>query len=99
MNEDVSRVDAGIGVESAQSEELRSDWTETEIPSTAVVEAVATAKDVNPTALPPLNDYVDPDALNRLLQNASSGRVSFQYDGAEVFVTSDGAIEVVTDSN
>lgn len=98
MSEDLGRVDPDTGVESIQEGALRSDWEEAGMPSTAVVEAVATARAVDPTELPPLNDHIDPDALDQLVQETSSVQVSFVYDGADVFVTSDGAIRVSTDS-
>ncbi len=94
MSEDLGSADGDAGIGSVQDGELRSDWGEAGVPSTAVVEAVARARSVDQTELPPLNDHVDPDALDRLLRGTSSVQVSFQYDDAEVFVTSDGAIEV-----
>lgn len=71
------------------------DWDET-LPSTAVVEAVATATQCRQTDLTPLYGTVDPDGLDRLLAGGShSGRettVSFTYAGCELVLDSDGAV-------
>jgi hypothetical protein len=66
-------------------------------PSAAVIEAVATAEDADPSALPPLYDSVDPDALNRLFDGPSEkrpGRLVFGYAGWDVFVGDDGVVAV-----
>ncbi|UHQ95170.1 HalOD1 output domain-containing protein [Haloterrigena alkaliphila] len=70
-------------------------------PSLRVLEAIAGAEGVSPTALePPLNDVVDPAALDRLFEptatNASvrGGHVSFRYRGYDVTISSDGTIEL-----
>lgn len=98
MSDDLGRVDNDAGIESVHEGGLRSDWGEVGKPSTAVVEAVATARAVDPMQLPPLNDHIDPDALDRLLQETKSAQVSFTYDGADIFVADDGTIEVSEDS-
>lgn len=77
------------------SEQVRSDWSEHGLPSTEVVEAVAALRDVGAIELPPLNDHVDPDALDRLLTGDGVGaQVSFSYAGTEVYVSGDGTVEV-----
>nr|AQM75280.1 hypothetical protein [Halorubrum lacusprofundi] len=65
----------------------------------AIIWALADAVGVDPTDLPPLFDYVDPDALNALFD--SNDRVTdddallnFQVDTWNVFVRSDGLIRV-----
>ncbi|GAB6860017.1 HalOD1 output domain-containing protein [Haloplanus litoreus] len=68
-------------------------------PAEAVVEAVAAAADVDPLELPPLHEYVDPDALNELFQqHERSGEadtvLSFRIDHWNVFVRADGRIRV-----
>ncbi len=61
---------------------------------TQVIEALASAEDVSPAELsPPLADAVDPDALGRLLASGTV-RVTFEYEGREVTVTSDGDVQV-----
>ncbi len=66
-------------------------------PAEAIVEAVADVEDVAPTALPPLYESVDPDALNALVENhsgASDLGVCITYHGWNVFVRGDGRIVV-----
>lgn len=68
-------------------------------PSEVIVEAVAAAAGVDPTDLPPLYDFVDPDALDSLF-DTSRGRtdpkavLSFRMDTWNVFVRGDGKIRV-----
>jgi hypothetical protein len=68
-------------------------------PAEAVVEAVAAAADVDPLELPPLHDYVEPDALNKLFQHQDgSGTaetiLSFKMKSWNVFIRADGCIRV-----
>jgi len=65
----------------------------------AVIWALADAAGVDPTDLPPLFDYVDPDALDALFNHYERGADSdsifnFQVDTWNVFVRSDGRIRV-----
>lgn len=60
-----------------------------------VVEAVANAAGTDPMRLePPLNEVVDPDALERLVEGDALARVSFEYDGRTVAVDGDGTVTV-----
>mgnify|MGYP006304356947 CR=1 FL=1 len=62
--------------------------------SVTVVEAVADAVGVAPVDLAtPLNDAVDPDALDALFRNGT-GRVSFDYCEFQVSVDARGTVEV-----
>lgn len=99
MSEDVQRNSWSGGGQDTASVELRSDWSEHGVPSTGVVQAVAAVRDVDPVELPPLNDHVDPDALDRLLTDDgdASVQVSFQYAGTEIYVRGSGAVEVSLD--
>jgi hypothetical protein len=67
-------------------------------PSVAVVMAVAAREGVDPTELsPPLNDVVDPDALDALFAGSddeSIGSLTFDYRGYSVEVRSDGRVHV-----
>lgn len=66
-------------------------------PTYAVTSAVADASDRDVLELPPLNDAVDPDALNALfasLSNAPVDRVSFRYAGYDVVVRGSGDVHV-----
>lgn len=67
--------------------------------SAAVVETVARAEGVDPTALEePLYEAVDPDALDELVapgpggRPASTVRIQFSYYGYEVQVYGDGRV-------
>ena len=73
-------------------------WAESESLVQTVLTAVAEQEDTTPTALDPLYDVIDPDALNRLFaptnagQARARGRVVFSYCGYEVTVFSDGSV-------
>lgn len=59
--------------------------------SEAVILQIADADGVDPLALPPLHDAVDPDALDALFEPMPgepihSGTVSFTYNGYDVVV-------------
>jgi len=65
----------------------------------AIVSALADAVGVEPTDLPPLTNYVDPNALNALIEpsdGVTNGDtlLSFRVDTWNVFVRSDGRIRV-----
>lgn len=65
--------------------------------STTVVTAAAQFAEVDPTAMPPLYDYIDPDALDRLVHGGTSGfegYITFDYDGYSITVYGDGEIVV-----
>lgn len=68
-------------------------------PAEVIVEALASAADVDPLDLPPLYDFVDADALNALFENHDGADdakliLSFQVDTWNVFVRADGRIRV-----
>lgn len=95
MNEE-SPTDDGDGPPSPVTFD-RYDWSEVERPSVTVVRAVAAVTNREVFDLPQLREYVDPDALDRILadRNDRPGvRVSFRYDGVDVTVNSDGRIEI-----
>lgn len=61
-----------------------------------VIEAVADEKDIDPADLEtPLYDVIDPGSLNSLFQS-ETGKLEFQYSGAEIEVYASGEIEVET---
>lgn len=81
----------------SETSALQHELSRDEQPSTAVVEAVATATDRDPTDLSPLHHLVDADALDALVRPGGPRdgiRVSFAYDGVEVAVDSEDGIEV-----
>lgn len=74
-------------------------WADAPRPSVQVVERVADARDRDPMDLPQLNDYVDPDALDKFLgavaeRGAGTAHVTFDYDGLRVTVDSTGAVTI-----
>ena len=75
----------------------RYDWDATRA-STAVVEMVAIAADVEPSALEPLYDTVDPEALDALIGRSGAAgihtEVGFTYAGFDVTVGGDGEVTV-----
>lgn len=65
-------------------------------PVTAIVDALARAEGIDTTALPPLQDLIDADAVNRLFDGPTRTEavLSFKVDHWNVFVSSDGRIRV-----
>ena len=65
--------------------------------SSAVIEAVAAEKGVQPTELPePLYNALDADALDALFgdRDGASGKVIFSYCGYSVTATANGHVSV-----
>lgn len=67
--------------------------------TTAVVEAVAAYRDVDPASLePPLHDVIDTDALETVFaptrRGSRSGTVTFVYDGLEITVDANGTVGI-----
>lgn len=66
--------------------------------SVRVAEALADAVGIDPVALePPLNDVVDPEALDALVASDAEARVEFTYHGRCVTVRADGTVVVSGD--
>lgn len=69
------------------------DWSRPDPVSSAVVEAVVSKTGIDAVSLPPLEDVVDGDALNRLFTRDTDGQLSFEYAGLAVVVsTTEGVI-------
>ncbi|WP_424004922.1 HalOD1 output domain-containing protein (plasmid) [Haloarcula salina] len=64
----------------------------------SITDQLATARGVDPLDLPPLNEYVDVEALTTLVDSTSDGRghsrVTFRVEQYEVRVAGDGTAEV-----
>lgn len=62
----------------------------------AVIEAIATALDTEPTDLPPLQSYIDAEALSQLVASPGGNALSitFLYVGHHVTVFAEGSVEV-----
>ncbi|WP_226481177.1 HalOD1 output domain-containing protein [Natrinema amylolyticum] len=72
--------------------------------SVAVVTAVATHGDADPTELPPLYEWIDPDALDALFAptrsgGPRSGRLEFTYDGHAVAVDCTDGVSISVDGS
>ncbi|AEH38199.1 HalOD1 output domain-containing protein [Halopiger xanaduensis] len=70
--------------------------------SISVITAVAARRGVEPTELPPLYEWIDPDALDSLFEPTRTGgprggRVSFVYDGHDIVVAFDEGLEITVD--
>lgn len=86
-------------VTGATDERIEYEWTDSVLPSTAVVEAIAAATDRDHTELPPLYEYVEVDALDTLVTATTDHRVdvSFTYDGVRVRISSVGRVDIRPD--
>lgn len=63
--------------------------------STAVVVALAEAKGLDPLELDePLHDWLDPDALDAVIESIENGHIAFDAGSHRVRVESDGTITV-----
>ncbi|WP_084802737.1 HalOD1 output domain-containing protein [Halorientalis sp. IM1011] len=69
--------------------------------SYALVREVAAEKGVDPEALVPLHDVIDPDALESMFDNTDgstlrNGHLSFSYEGFSVRVDDDGSVSLTS---
>lgn len=67
--------------------------------SHAIVEKIAATEDVDPLALDPLYEVIDPDALDSVFAATngsprSDGEIAFEYSGHTVVVSSDGTVRL-----
>lgn len=68
-------------------------------PAEVIIDALAEAAGVDPVDLPPLYEFVDPEAINALFDRrdgptATEGILSFGVETWNVFVRADGRIRV-----
>jgi hypothetical protein len=73
-----------------------STTSERESITVSVVRTVSEHTDTPPTELPPLQDSLDVDALERIASSLDDGEVHFDHAGVSLTVSSDGAVEVRT---
>jgi hypothetical protein len=79
---------------------VRHDWEEDGSLSSTVVTAVAAIRNVEPTAVDPLNEAVDPDALNDLFEDRHCGTeragatLSISLNDCTVTIHGDGRVVV-----
>ena len=74
------------------------DWRETP-PSVAVVRLISVAMNCDPTAVEPLGESVDPDALDRLLLSMDEGaKLQFTHLALSILLYGDGKASVTPES-
>ncbi|AGB39220.1 DUF7504 family protein [Natronococcus occultus] len=92
MTTDRSRDETGVDESDGTAAGIRSR------PSIAIIKRVANETGISPLELPPLNETVDVDALDRLLEDGDPDRpwptLVFRYVDYRVRVGADGEIEV-----
>lgn len=91
-------IDDAFGRGDVHSQEF--DWEAETSAAMAVVQTVAAATDQDPTAMEPLNDAINTDALNDLFAPSddrprSRGYVQFEYERCHVRVRAEGTVLVV----
>ncbi len=78
----------------------RYEWGGTDRPSMAIVRSVAAVTGREPTAMRPLFDAIDPEAVDRLFGRDSArarpDRLSVRFEDCEVAVHADGRIVVTS---
>ncbi|OAQ52693.1 hypothetical protein HTG_10225 [Natrinema mahii] len=72
--------------------------------SIAVVHAIATHRNVDPVTLPPLYEWIDPDAIDDLFEPTRTGGprrgcLAFDYDGQTVTVDCTDGIAIAIDGS
>ena len=65
-----------------------------EEPVFTILDSVAEREGTDPLHLPPLGEVVDTDALTALLGGGTMVSASFEYNGYEVRVDSDGGVSI-----
>ncbi len=91
-NEDTPTAPARAG---RDENTVQYQWDGDATPSTAVVEAVAATTGREPTALPPLYESVDAEAIDDLFSDPDGTvRLSLEYAGVTVTLYADGVIKV-----
>lgn len=83
--------DGGDGDRPTQSRQFAYDRDEDQLPSHAVVRAVAAITNRSVLDLEPLHDAIDPNTLNEMFEGATAGtgspELSFGFEDFEVTVT------------
>lgn len=59
-----------------------------------VIRTVAETTGTDPLELPPLYDTIDPDGLDALIEDMTTGTISFTYTGRDITVHSDGTVTI-----
>lgn len=69
-------------------------WSDDSTPSEAVIETIAEETASDPLELPPLNNAIDPEALDRLFDNRQGGTVTFCCYEHIITVKQDGTVAI-----
>lgn len=70
------------------------DWSVKDPVSTAIVDAVSRSTGVDTVSLPPLQRFVDGDALNHLFDRETDCEFRFEYAGLAVVVSATDGVTV-----
>lgn len=70
------------------------DWSRRDPISSAVVDAVVSKTGTDAVSLPPLEEVLDGDALNRLFTRETDTELSFEYAGLAVVVSTIDGVTV-----
>lgn len=68
--------------------------TDDQLPSTTIIEAIAAVTNTELTDIPPLTDFVNPDAVDELFAGRDGGLLTFTYAGCQVRVINDTTVTV-----
>lgn len=96
MNKDNEDAPSDPPPAAADDRAVQYRWDGETTPSIAVVEAVAATTGREPTALPPLMNAVDADALDELFTGDGDGllQLTFEYAGTTVVLYRNGRVVV-----
>lgn len=95
INHDLTDVERAVRYDSSQELYVADfDWSGEDTPSVAVIETMAEVAGCDTTALGPLNDTVDPDALDSVLTSRQSVTVELAHEHFEITANSDGRVTV-----
>ncbi len=72
--------------------EHRFDFTEDELPSRALLHAVARVRDADPMDLTPLREHISTDAVDTLVRSCNVVVITFFYEGLEVTIRGEGTL-------
>lgn len=97
MDDENPSAETGRSESNPKTSSTSFDWSRNGQPSIAVVEAVAAVTGRDTTDVPPLYDFLNPDALDALatvrgFDTVDDVCVEFAYDGVEISVTGDGTV-------
>lgn len=81
-------------VDQPKTDESNQGWSDGSTPSEAVIESIAEETASDPLELPPLNNAINLEALDRLFVNRQGGTVTFCCCGHVITVKQDGTVAI-----